>query len=106
MHSLELELSQLELQNDNLKTDNAALLQRWIHAKTEEARKMNEANAFLEEAKRLRRGSTGGGGGGGGDEDGVADKPGRVGEQTGARTVQEKSSASEAKLDVKGKGKA
>ncbi|KWU42970.1 autophagy protein 16, partial [Rhodotorula sp. JG-1b] len=52
LHSLELELSQLELQNDNLKTDNAALLQRWIHAKTEEARKMNEANAFLEEAKQ------------------------------------------------------
>lgn len=56
LHSLELELSQLEIQNDNLKTDNAALLQRWIHAKTEEARKMNEANAFLEEAKRIRAG--------------------------------------------------
>ncbi|GAA5882314.1 hypothetical protein JCM3774_005506 [Rhodotorula dairenensis] len=54
LHGLELELSQLEIQNDNLKTDNAALLQRWIHAKTEEARKMNEANAFLEEAKRIR----------------------------------------------------
>lgn len=54
LHSIELELSQLELQNDNLKTDNASLLQRWIAAKTEEARMMNEANAFLEEAKRIR----------------------------------------------------
>ncbi|KAG0656266.1 hypothetical protein C6P46_000334 [Rhodotorula mucilaginosa] len=103
LHSLELELSQLELQNDNLKTDNAALLQRWIHAKTEEARKMNEANAFLEEAKRIRRGSAGeeGGGGVGGGE-----KTGGVGEQTGERTGEEKSSPSKAKLDVKGKGKA
>ncbi|GAA5909499.1 hypothetical protein JCM8208_006544 [Rhodotorula glutinis] len=52
--SLELELSQLELQNDNLKTDNAALLQRWLESKAHEADRMNEANAFLEEAKRLK----------------------------------------------------
>ncbi|GAA6012234.1 hypothetical protein JCM10207_002772 [Rhodosporidiobolus poonsookiae] len=52
--SLSLELTQLELQNDNLKTDNAALLQRWLESKAEEANRMNEANAFLEEAKRLK----------------------------------------------------
>ncbi|GAA6007282.1 Atg16p [Rhodotorula paludigena] len=57
--SLELELSQLEIQNDNLKTDNAALLQRWLESKAEEANRMNEANAFLEEAKRLRGESEG-----------------------------------------------
>ncbi|BGP26382.1 autophagy-related protein 16 domain protein [Rhodotorula toruloides] len=53
--SLELELSQLELQNSNLKTDNAALLQRWLESKAEEANRMNEANAFLEEAKKLKK---------------------------------------------------
>ncbi|BGP42083.1 hypothetical protein JCM10449v2_006085 [Rhodotorula kratochvilovae] len=52
--SLELELSQLELQNDNLKTDNAALLQRWLESKAAEADRMNEANTFLDEARRLR----------------------------------------------------
>ncbi|GAA6056722.1 hypothetical protein JCM3770_005865 [Rhodotorula araucariae] len=51
--SLELELSQLELQNDHLKTDNAALLQRWLESKAAEADRMNEANAFLAEARRL-----------------------------------------------------
>ncbi|BGP01972.1 hypothetical protein RTG_02298 [Rhodotorula toruloides ATCC 204091] len=58
--SLELELSQLELQNSNLKTDNAALLQRWLESKAEEANRMNEANAFLEEAKKLKREAEGG----------------------------------------------
>ncbi|GAA5899835.1 hypothetical protein JCM6882_005448 [Rhodosporidiobolus microsporus] len=53
--SLSLELSQLELQNDNLKTDNAALLQRWLESKAEEANRMNEANTFLEEAKKLKQ---------------------------------------------------
>ncbi|GAA5985898.1 hypothetical protein JCM10908_006325 [Rhodotorula pacifica] len=94
LHSLELELTHLELQNDNLKTDNAALLQRWIHAKTEEARKMNEANAFLEEAKRIR-----------------AEKA-AVGVRAGAAAAdgegeQKKEEEKEVeKVDVKGKGKA
>ncbi|TNY22914.1 autophagy protein 16-domain-containing protein [Rhodotorula diobovata] len=53
--SLSLELSQLELQNDHLKTDNASLLARWLEAKAHEADRMNEANLFMDEAKRLRR---------------------------------------------------
>ncbi|BGP18459.1 hypothetical protein JCM10213_003191 [Rhodosporidiobolus nylandii] len=52
--SLSLELSQLELQAENLKADNSGLLQRWLESKAEEANRMNEANAFLEEAKKLK----------------------------------------------------
>lgn len=66
---------------------------------------MNEANAFLEEAKRLRGSDKLSEGGGGGGEGGEGEKTG-AGEQTGARTGEEKSSPSKAQLDVKGKGKA
>lgn len=68
---------------------------------------MNEANAFLEEAKRIRADKKASGGGPGGD--GGAEEGGEetgAGEQTGARTVEDRSSPSKAKLDVKGKGKA
>ncbi|GAA5981021.1 hypothetical protein JCM11641_001432 [Rhodosporidiobolus odoratus] len=52
--SVYLELSQLEIQNQNLKIDNASLVDRWCKHKTEEADRMNEANALWEEAKRLK----------------------------------------------------
>ncbi|KAL8284270.1 hypothetical protein RQP46_005019 [Phenoliferia psychrophenolica] len=52
--SLELELSQVTLQNENLKTDNSSLLQRWLETKNEEAARMNEANQWVEAAKPLR----------------------------------------------------
>ncbi|GAA6020756.1 hypothetical protein JCM8202_004567 [Rhodotorula sphaerocarpa] len=97
--SLELELSQLELQNDNLKTDNAALLQRWIAAKTDEARRMNEANAFLEEAKRIRAECAQG--------QGAAEAAGTEDSTGGKREPGEASGASsETPADPKGKGKA
>lgn len=50
--SLDLELHQLTLQNKDLKTDNASLLQRWIAAKTDEAQQMNAA--FEAESARVK----------------------------------------------------
>ncbi|GAA5837436.1 hypothetical protein JCM11251_002106 [Rhodosporidiobolus azoricus] len=52
--SLTLELSQLELQNADLRTDNASLLQRWLESKAEEVQRMNEANQWAEEKRRER----------------------------------------------------
>ncbi|ORY54592.1 autophagy-related protein 16, partial [Leucosporidium creatinivorum] len=40
--SLNLELNQITIQNQDLKTDNASLLQRWIEAKNSEAERMND----------------------------------------------------------------
>lgn len=51
--SLELELHQLTLQNQDLKTDNASLLQRWIEAKTKEVERMN---ATFEQESALMKG--------------------------------------------------
>lgn len=48
-NSLELELSQILIQNDNLKIDNSSLLQRWIESKNAEADKLNELNIKEEE---------------------------------------------------------
>ncbi|SDA05752.1 BZ3501_MvSof-1269-A2-R1_Chr5-2g07705 [Microbotryum saponariae] len=42
LSALELELNQVTKQNKDLKTDNAGLLQRWLEAKNDEARRMNE----------------------------------------------------------------
>ncbi|SGY68930.1 BQ5605_C004g02931 [Microbotryum silenes-dioicae] len=42
LSALELELNQVTKQNQDLKTDNAGLLQRWLEAKNDEARRMNE----------------------------------------------------------------
>lgn len=52
--SLSLELSQVTLQNENLKIDNSSLLQRWIESKNEEAARMNDANNWIEEAARRK----------------------------------------------------
>ncbi|KAM0790718.1 hypothetical protein ACM66B_004573 [Microbotryomycetes sp. NB124-2] len=51
IQSLELELDQLSIQNRNLKTDNAALLSRWLQAKNDEASRMNEL--FVAESSKL-----------------------------------------------------
>ncbi|KAK4057103.1 hypothetical protein OIO90_002003 [Microbotryomycetes sp. JL221] len=51
IQSLELELEQLSLQNRNLKTDNASLLQRWLELKNQEASRMNDL--FVSETTRL-----------------------------------------------------
>ncbi|GAA5865244.1 hypothetical protein JCM8547_008328 [Rhodosporidiobolus lusitaniae] len=74
--ALSLELSQLEIEHENVKTDNAALLQRWLESKAEEANRMNEANTFLEEAKRARERNGGAAGGGGEEKAGEGEKEG------------------------------
>ncbi|KAK4052363.1 hypothetical protein OIV83_002165 [Microbotryomycetes sp. JL201] len=51
IQSLELELDQLSIQNQNLKKDNAALLSRWLQAKNEEAARMNDL--FVSESSKL-----------------------------------------------------
>jgi hypothetical protein len=52
--SLDLELSQVTIQNENLKIDNSSLLQRWIESKNDEAAKMNEANTWVKEAAKVK----------------------------------------------------
>jgi cob(I)alamin adenosyltransferase len=56
LSALSLELNQVELRNDNLKRDNASLLQRWLDRMNDEAEKMNEGNRFLQEVEQ-RKGS-------------------------------------------------
>lgn len=72
--SLNLELSQLEQKCDNLQTDNAELLSRWIEAKQEMADAVNEMNDLATHNKVARleaqmKDATVAGGG----EDGLAD---------------------------------
>lgn len=43
----QLEMSQIEQRNEELKKDNAGLLQRWLDHMNEAANKMNHANAFV-----------------------------------------------------------
>jgi hypothetical protein len=54
LSALSLELNQVELRNDDLKRDNANLLQRWLDRMNEEAEKMNEGNQFLQEVDQKR----------------------------------------------------
>jgi phosphoglycerate-specific signal transduction histidine kinase len=56
LSALSLELNQVEIRNDNLKRDNASLLQRWLDRMNDEAEKMNEGNRFLQEVEQ-RKGS-------------------------------------------------
>ncbi|KAJ9475547.1 ATG16 domain-containing protein [Pseudozyma hubeiensis] len=55
--TLSLELSQIEARNEDLKKDNASLLQRWLDRMNEEADKMNEGTIWLEEVRKRREGS-------------------------------------------------
>lgn len=54
LSALSLELNQVELRNDNLKRDNASLLQRWLDRMNDEAERMNEGNRFLQEVDQRR----------------------------------------------------
>jgi hypothetical protein len=54
LSALSLELNQVELRNDDLKRDNASLLQRWLDRMNDEAEKMNEGNQFLQEVEQKR----------------------------------------------------
>lgn len=54
LSALSLELNQVELRNDDLKRDNAGLLQRWLDRMNDEAERMNEGNRFLEEVDQRR----------------------------------------------------
>ncbi|CAE6463628.1 unnamed protein product [Rhizoctonia solani] len=49
----QLELSQIEQRNEELKKDNAGLLQRWLDHMNEAASKMNHANAFYSELRTV-----------------------------------------------------
>lgn len=77
LSTLSLELNQVESRNDDLKRDNAALLQRWLERARQEADNVNDANRFVQEnierrknlglpVKDLEGAGSGGGGGGGG----------------------------------------
>ena len=52
--AIDLELTHLSIQNDNLKVDNASLLQRWIESKNEEASRMNDQFAREEAAVKAK----------------------------------------------------
>lgn len=54
LRTLSLELNQVESRNDDLKKDNANLLQRWLDRAREEVEKVNEANRFLEEIEKRK----------------------------------------------------
>ncbi|UZJ51282.1 hypothetical protein CBS101457_000602 [Exobasidium rhododendri] len=54
LSALSLELNQVELRNDDLRRDNASLLQRWLDRMNDEAEKMNEGNRFLQEVEQRR----------------------------------------------------
>lgn len=55
--TLSLELSQIEARNEDLRKDNASLLQRWLDRMNEEADKMNEGTIWLEEVRKRKEGS-------------------------------------------------
>lgn len=52
--SLSLELNQQDLLISRLKEDNKNLLDRWLEAKREEAERMNEANEWVSQARKLK----------------------------------------------------
>lgn len=54
LSALSLELNQVELRNDDLKRDNASLLQRWLDRMNDEAERMNEGNLFLQEVEQRK----------------------------------------------------
>lgn len=56
--TLSLELSQIETRNQDLKKDNASLLQRWLDRMNEEAEKMNDGTMWLEEVRKRRQSSS------------------------------------------------
>lgn len=56
--TLSLELSQIEARNEDLKKDNASLLQRWLDRMNQEAEKMNEGTIWLEEVRKRRQSSS------------------------------------------------
>ncbi|SPC64935.1 uncharacterized protein UHOD_07889 [Ustilago sp. UG-2017b] len=56
--TLSLELSQIEARNEDLKKDNASLLQRWLDRMNEEAEKMNDGTMWLEEVRKRRESSS------------------------------------------------
>lgn len=55
LSTLSLELNQVESRNDDLKRDNAALLQRWLERARQEADNVNDANRFVQENIERRK---------------------------------------------------
>ncbi|CAD6945268.1 unnamed protein product [Tilletia controversa] len=54
LNTLSLELGQVELRNEHLAKDNAALLQRWLDKVQDEANQLNDANDFVREVEKKR----------------------------------------------------
>ncbi|KAK0551639.1 hypothetical protein OC861_000124 [Tilletia horrida] len=54
LNTLSLELGQVELRNEHLTKDNAALLQRWLDRVQDEANQLNDANDFVREVEKKR----------------------------------------------------
>lgn len=54
LSTLTLELSQAEARAENLKKDNASLLQRWLDRMNSEAERMNDGNQFLKDLDQKR----------------------------------------------------
>lgn len=52
--TLSLELSQIDSRNQELKKDNASLLQRWLDRMNQEADKMNEGTIWLEQVRKQK----------------------------------------------------
>ena len=56
-----LELTHKEQRVSELEAENRVLVERWLKRSQEEAEKMNEVNAFMETALKLRVGEEGAG---------------------------------------------
>ncbi|KAE8222701.1 hypothetical protein CF319_g4143 [Tilletia indica] len=54
LNTLSLELGQVELRNEHLAKDNAALLQRWLDKVQDEANQLNDANDFVREVEKKK----------------------------------------------------
>ncbi|KAK0529927.1 hypothetical protein OC834_003493 [Tilletia horrida] len=54
LNTLSLELGQVELRNEHLAKDNAALLQRWLDKVQDEANQLNDANDFVREVEKRK----------------------------------------------------
>lgn len=63
MATLTLELGQAESRLEDVKRDNASLLQRWLDRMNSEAERMNEGNLFLQDVEKQRAAAGAGGSG-------------------------------------------
>eukprot|EP01137_Pigoraptor_chileana_P015926 Opistho-2@72334 len=55
LQALQLELLRIEERNRDLERDNKELVERWLRKMNEEAQKINDANAFIEQVSELKK---------------------------------------------------